>query len=381
MADLSLVGLVKTFPAGGPTIGPLNLRIQEGELFTLLGPSGCGKSTTLRMIAGFEEPTAGQVLLGERDLTGMAPNARDFGLVFQNYALFPHLDVFGNVAFGLEMRRLPRDEIGSRVREALWQVGLDQHLHARIDQLSGGQQQRVALARALVIRPRLLLLDEPLSNLDAKLREETRGLLRRIQSDTGVTTIYVTHDQAEAMALSTRLAVMSRGRVEQVGDPRSVHDRPQTRFVASFVGRNNLIEVTAAPSPPSPPATNSLSPPIPSLSFIDVTGRRWDLPVEQVADRVRQELSDGRAQPRGANAKRAILCLRAERFALGSPSDAGAVPATVASVEYQGAVVHLEAESPLGRLAVDLGASAPPRVGEKVGLIPALAEAYVTSAE
>ncbi len=378
MADLSLVGLTKTFPHGGPTIGPLDLRMQEGELFTLLGPSGCGKSTTLRMIAGFEEPTAGEVRLGDRDLTSVAPDARDLGLVFQNYALFPHLNVFGNVAFGLETRRLPRNQIRLRVEEALAQVGLDRHLTARIDRLSGGQQQRVALARALVIRPRLLLLDEPLSNLDAKLREETRGLLRRIQRQTGVTTIYVTHDQAEAMALSTRLAVMNHGRVEQVGDPRSIYERPQTRFVASFVGRNNLIEVTAASSGPVMPASNLSS----SSAFTDATGRRWDVAAERVAERVRREFSETTTLPHGPTTGRAVLCLRAEKFTLGSPSEAGAISATVVSSEYHGAIVRVEAESALGRLTVDLGgrSSAPP-VGENVGLIPNLAEAYVTASE
>jgi len=194
------------------------------------------------MIAGFYYPTRGRILFGERDVTYVPAHQRKTGMVFQNYALFPHLTVFENVAFGLRVRRLPRDEIRRRVAEALSQVRLSGLEARRIDQLSGGQQQRVALARALVIQPALLLLDEPLSNLDAKLRDETRSEIRRLQSASGITALYVTHDQAEAMAVSDRIAVMEGGQVHQVGTPQEIYHRPATRFVASFIGKSNLLE-------------------------------------------------------------------------------------------------------------------------------------------
>ena len=232
----------KEFAPGKPAVQDVNLQINAGEFFTLLGPSGCGKTTTLRMIAGFYYPTQGRILFGERDVTYVPPHRRDTGMVFQNYALFPHLTVFENVAFGLRVRRLPRDEIRRRVAEALAQVRLSGMESRRIDQLSGGQQQRVALARALVIQPALLLLDEPLSNLDAKLRDETRTEIRRLQTASGITAIYVTHDQAEAMAVSDRIAVMEGGKVHQVGTPQEIYHRPATRFVATFIGKNNLLE-------------------------------------------------------------------------------------------------------------------------------------------
>lgn len=242
MVAVTLDRVSKEFAPGKPAVQDVNLQINAGEFFTLLGPSGCGKTTMLRMIAGFYYPTQGRILLGERDVTYVPPHRRDTGMVFQNYALFPHLTVFENAAFGLRVRRLPRDEIRRRVAEALAQVRLSGMESRRIDQLSGGQQQRVALARALVIQPALLLLDEPLSNLDAKLRDETRTEIRRLQTASGITAIYVTHDQAEAMAVSDRIAVMEGGRVHQVGTPQEIYHRPATRFVATFIGKNNLLE-------------------------------------------------------------------------------------------------------------------------------------------
>jgi putative spermidine/putrescine transport system ATP-binding protein len=238
---LVLDGLTKRF-GEIVAVDHLGLSVRKGEFVSLLGPSGCGKTTTLQMIAGFVEPTSGSVMLDGQDLLQVPPRARGLGIVFQSYALFPHMTVAGNVAFGLEMRRLPRPERETRVREALALVGLEPYAARLPRQLSGGQQQRVAFARALLIRPSLLLLDEPLSNLDAKLREEMRDELRSIQQRTGATTILVTHDQAEAMALSDRIVVMNRGRAEQIACPQDAYARPATSFVARFLGRTNLLE-------------------------------------------------------------------------------------------------------------------------------------------
>jgi len=226
----------------------LSLNVDAGELMCLLGPSGCGKTTTLRIIAGFATVDRGHVRLGGDDITRVPPQKRDIGIVFQNYALFPHLTVNQNVGFGLAMRNQKRGEIAAAVREALRLVRLDDVGDRLPRQLSGGQQQRVALARAIAIRPRLLLLDEPLSNLDAKLRDEMRDEIRRVQRAVSITTVFVTHDQIEALALADRMAVMDRGRVVQVDTPINVYERPKHPFVASFIGQANLLRgtVTAA---------------------------------------------------------------------------------------------------------------------------------------
>ena len=218
----------------------LSLGVAEGELVSLLGPSGCGKTTTMRSIAGLLAPKAGKVWLGGTDITNLPANRRDIGMVFQSYALFPHLSAFENVAFGLRLRRVEKSELEQRVMEALRVVGLSEFANRLPAQLSGGQQQRVALARAFVIRPRLLLLDEPLSNLDAKLRLEMRSELRRIQRELGITMLYVTHDQAEALALSDRIVIMRLGKIEQMGSPEEIYAKPQTSFVANFMGWDNL---------------------------------------------------------------------------------------------------------------------------------------------
>lgn len=222
----------------------LNLEIKAGEFFTFLGPSGCGKTTTLRMIAGFYYPTKGKILFDERDVTRLQPNKRNIGMVFQNYALFPHMTVDENIAFGLQVRKFSKAEIQYKVDRIRGQVHLAAYGNRKINELSGGQQQRVALARALVIEPDILLFDEPLSNLDAKLREETRIEIKRIQSELGVTTIYVTHDQMEAMAMSDRIMVMENGFIKQIGTPQEIYNRPVDRFVANFIGETNLIEGT-----------------------------------------------------------------------------------------------------------------------------------------
>ena len=230
---------------GAPAVEQLSLRIAEHEVITLLGPSGCGKTTTLRMVAGFERPDSGRVVLQGRDITGVAPQNRGFGMVFQHYALFPHLDVGANVGFGLSDSGLSKTEIGERVERALDLVGLPGIERRAIGSLSGGQQQRVALARALAPEPQVLLLDEPLSNLDATLRERTRRELRALVKEIGITTIYVTHDQEEAFDLSDRIAVMRRGRLDQVGPAEMLYHRPATEFVATFLGRAGVIEGAA----------------------------------------------------------------------------------------------------------------------------------------
>ncbi|MSO40985.1 MAG: ABC transporter ATP-binding protein [Solirubrobacterales bacterium] len=227
-------------------VDDLSIAFAEGEFFTLLGPSGCGKTTTLRMIAGFEQETAGQVLIDGEDVAGLPPYKRPTNTVFQSYALFPHLSVRDNVAFGLKRKGVDRAETERRVSEELGRVGLAQEANRRPAQLSGGQQQRVALARALVNLPKVLLLDEPLGALDLKLRKGLQVELKRIQREVGITFVYVTHDQEEALTMSDRIAVMNRGRVEQVGDPEQVYDRPATSFVAGFIGVSNLMPGTVA---------------------------------------------------------------------------------------------------------------------------------------
>jgi len=223
-------------------VDDLDLDIAHGEFFSMLGPSGCGKTTTLRMIGGFEDPSAGTVYLGEQDVTGLPPYRRDINTVFQSYALFPHLDVFENVAFGLRRKKVDKGQIKTRVLDALRLVDLPGFEKRRPSQLSGGQQQRVALARALVNHPKVLLLDEPLGALDLKLRKQMQLELKRIQEEVGITFVYVTHDQEEAMTMSNRLAVMRHGRIEQIGEPEDVYENPQTEFVAGFLGASNLLD-------------------------------------------------------------------------------------------------------------------------------------------
>jgi putative spermidine/putrescine transport system ATP-binding protein len=240
MSFLVLESLTKRFGSHVAVDG-LSLSVEKGEFVSLLGPSGCGKTTTLQMIAGFVEPTAGGIRLEGRDLLAVKPAKRGLGIVFQSYALFPHMTVSENVSFGLEMQGVAARERLERIGETLELVGLAAFSGRFPRQLSGGQQQRVALARALVIRPQILLLDEPLSNLDAKLREEMQIELRQIQRTVGTTTILVTHDQAEAMALSDRVVVMNHGRAEQVAPPHEAYERPATPFVAGFLGRTNMV--------------------------------------------------------------------------------------------------------------------------------------------
>ena len=218
------------------------LDIEPGTFVTLLGPSGCGKTTTLRMIAGFESPDEGEIYLGDEAINSLTPNKRDTAMVFQSYALLPHYNVFDNVAYGLKIRKVPKEEIRERVLNILKLVEMDGMESRMTNQLSGGQQQRVALARALVIEPSVLLFDEPLSNLDAKLRVTMRTEIRKIQQKVGITAIYVTHDQSEAMSISDKIIIMSKGKVEQIGTPREIYYHPKSRFVADFIGEANFLK-------------------------------------------------------------------------------------------------------------------------------------------
>ncbi len=269
----------------------VTLRIEPGELFFLLGPSGCGKTTLLRHIAGFYLPDEGRVLFDADDVTRVPPHRRNTGMMFQSYALWPHMTVAGNVAFGLEERRTPKAEIAQRVQEALESVRMGEYAQRKINQLSGGQQQRVALARALVIRPRCLLLDEPLSNLDAKLRLEMRAEIRRVCKEFGLTAVYVTHDQKEALSIADRMAILDSGRVAQVGAPLEIYRSPRTRLVADFIGESNFFEGRIVG-----PADGGF------------------VAVESVAGRFAGRTTDPSWQPAAGDP--AVICVRPESFRL-----------------------------------------------------------------
>ncbi len=341
---LTLEALTKTFQRAGTVVDSLDMQIEDGEFFTLLGPSGCGKSTILRMIAGLEEPDSGRILFESRDVTREPPNKRGIGMVFQNYALFPHLSVSQNVAFGLEVRKEPSAEVKRRTTSALEQVQLDSLGAARVDQLSGGQQQRVALARALVIQPKLLLLDEPLSNLDAKLRGETRAMLRAVHNASAVTTIYVTHDQEEALGMSDRIAVLNAGRVHQIDTPREIYERPATKFVADFIGRNNVIEAVVERA-----SENSVE-----IRFAN--GSKVTMLPRQRAAGV--ELNSG---------NRVGVCVRAESLRLADES--GFCSGELIDVEYSGAGYSCLARTDLGDLRMQVPGSVQlPARGQSVRL-------------
>src|SRR5215813_2664798 len=241
-ASIEIAGVSKVYDGGVRAVDTIEIDIRQGEFFSLLGPSGCGKTTTLRMVAGFETPSAGAIRINGQDVTRLRPNQRNVGMVFQSYALFPNMTVAGNVGFGLRVANKPAAEIAARVEEMLKLIKLPTLGGRYPYQLSGGQQQRVALARALAIKPQVLLLDEPLSALDAKIRVSLREEIRSLQRSLGITTIYVTHDQEEALSMSDRIVVMNEGRVEQIGTPFEIYNFPRTRFVASFVGTLNLLK-------------------------------------------------------------------------------------------------------------------------------------------
>jgi putative spermidine/putrescine transport system ATP-binding protein len=299
---------------------PLSLTLQPGEFFCLLGPSGCGKSTTLGAIAGFSGVSGGRVLLEGRDITATAPQRREFGIVFQNYALFPHMTAAENIGYGLKVRKTPRGEAEKRVAELLALVHLDGKGGRYPRQMSGGEQQRVAIARALAIRPRLLLLDEPLSNLDAKLREEMRNELKRIQRTTGVTTIFVTHDQEEAFGAADRIAILNHGRLEQVGTPMEIYWAPQTMFVARFIGKANFLDGSWSAETGTFTASGH--------SFRCV--RRPDIP-------------DGPA----------TLLLRPEEARISQePAERNSLPGSVTDAMLLGGVAHVRVETPVGEFLI-----------------------------
>jgi putative spermidine/putrescine transport system ATP-binding protein len=326
MAFLELTGVQKAF---GTTyaVQDFNLAADKGEFVSFLGPSGCGKTTTLRMIAGFEKPTTGTITVDNRDITYQPPNQRNVGMVFQSYALFPNMTVAGNIGYGLRVRKRPKDAIARRVNELIDLI----HLEGRGDrypwQLSGGQQQRVALARALAIEPSVLLLDEPLSALDAKIRIVLRKEIRAIQRQLGITTVYVTHDQEEALSLSDRVVVMSEGRIEQIGTPSEIYNFPTTPFVASFVGTLNLV----------------------TAQVVDASAGRMSI--------AGQELRASRVHAADTSDGQVILALRPEGISLGPGGDVdNRLRGTVEDVNFLGSIV---------RIRLDLGAvaeGAPPAV-------------------
>jgi iron(III) transport system ATP-binding protein len=247
--SVKLINLVKQYNSKNKdsviAVNHINIEIPEGEFVTLLGPSGCGKTTTLRMIAGFEDPTEGTIEIGTQEITSLTPDKRDTAMVFQSYALFPHYDVYNNISYGLRLKKLPEKVISEKVNKIISLVGLDELQDRFPNQMSGGQQQRVALARALVMEPSVMLFDEPLSNLDAKLRVSMRNEIKKIQRRLGVTSIYVTHDQTEAMSLSDKIIIMNSGNIEQVGTPAEIYKEPASKFVADFIGKANFVPAKA----------------------------------------------------------------------------------------------------------------------------------------
>ncbi len=341
MAFLILQNISKTF-GNTKAVIDFNLEVEKGEFVSFLGPSGCGKTTTLRMIAGFELPSSGHIWLDGEEITFQRPNRRNIGMVFQAYALFPNLTVAQNIGFGLQVRKMERRQIEERVREMLSLIHLESYADRYPYQLSGGQQQRVALARALAIRPRLLLLDEPLSALDAKIRLELRQEIRRIQQTLGITTIYVTHDQEEALSLSDRVVVMNQGQIEQIGTPLEIYNYPQTEFVASFVGQLNLLPITA----------------------LDLAAHTC-----RVAGQTVRFAPDERYHP---SLERPRLAIRPEEIRLGLAEGANVLHGVVEAVIFLGAIIRLRVNLGNGILiSVDQfneRSFVPPRIGEKVTL-------------
>jgi iron(III) transport system ATP-binding protein len=356
-ADLRLVNLGKVFASADDpksavvAVDAVDLSLRKGQLVTLLGPSGCGKTTLLRMVAGFEEPTTGDIFFGEQRVNRLAPNARDAAMVFQSYAIFPHLNVFDNIAFGLRLKRLPRAELARRVDGVLELVGLTGMSRRTPSALSGGQQQRVALARCIVMEPRLLLFDEPLSNLDAKLRDQMRVEIRELQQRLGITSLYVTHDQVEAMSLSDLVVIMNDGRVEQVGTPMEVYAKPASRFVADFIGKANFLEGRAV-----------------DATTISVAGASIDVP-NGVPHAAGQDVT-------------AVVRPEALVIHQGDGAAEGALRGRVTRAAFLGAIgeVVVEAEGQEGSWLVDVPNAAEvglPQVGDVVGVTPSPRSVHV----
>ena len=358
MESLTISAVTKAFPAKPSphvALDGIDLAIRPGELFFLLGASGCGKTTLLRCIAGLETPTSGTIRFGDRDVTQLPPHLREAAMVFQSYALWPHLTVGQNVAFGLEERKVPRAEVDRRVAEALAGVRMGDLAGRGIDQLSGGQQQRVALARALVVRPRVLLLDEPLSNLDAQLRVEMRREIRRIVKDNGLTAIYVTHDQEEALAMADRMAVLHRGRLAQVGTPEEIYRRPDNAHVARFIGETNLVAGRATSVGPD------------------------GAEVATAAGALRATF--GAAGWRPAPGEAVQVSVRPEGWAVTEPSAPGAFRGAIADQVYLGQRAQLTVRTALGEIHVlRLNPEGPAPVGTEVGLVAQPASAIVLPA-
>jgi spermidine/putrescine transport system ATP-binding protein len=316
IADVRLDGVVKRFD-GTVAVDGISVEIPRGSFFAMLGPSGCGKTTTLRMIGGFEEPTEGRIYLGAEDVVGLPPYKRDVNTVFQSYALFPHMSIEDNVGFGLERKGVAKGELKGRVAEMLELVGLAGFAKRKPRQLSGGQQQRVALARALVNHPRVLLLDEPLGALDLKLRKQMQLELKRIQNEIGITFVHVTHDQEEAMTMADTIAVMNRGRIEQLGPPEELYERPATAFVAGFLGASNLLPGT-----------------------IDGPGA-----IRLEDGTVVRASVNGRSGPVAAG-------VRPEKITIGAGGGANELPGTVAETAYIGVATHVVVRTAAGTVQV-----------------------------
>lgn len=317
------------------------LEIKDGEFFTLLGPSGCGKTTFLRCIAGLELPDEGRIYFDDEDVTDVPPHKRDTGMVFQNYALWPHMNVFDNIAYGLKIKGYKKEEIMRRVKEVLKLVKLEGLENRTPHQLSGGQQQRVALARAIVINPRVLLFDEPLSNLDAKLRLEMRAELKKLQRDLGVTTIYVTHDQEEAMSISDRIAIMNKGKIMQIGTPREIYENPKNEFVAKFIGQGTFFKGEVVEED--------------GYLIIEIGGYN---------KRVKARPSDPTNPPRIGD--RVLVLIRPENFVVGEIPDGNSFECEIYHISYLGDAQRIQATGGGETFIIETDPDIPLRIGQKI---------------
>ncbi|MFN0151166.1 MAG: ABC transporter ATP-binding protein [bacterium] len=343
MARVALTSVTKEYSKGRAAVSNLSLEVRDGEFLVLVGPSGCGKSTALRMIAGLEEATAGEIWIGERLVNDLSPRERDIAMVFQSYALYPHMTAFDNIAYSLKVRRAGRDEIERRVRQTAGILGIEALLEKRPRELSGGERQRVALGRAIVRDPQVFLFDEPLSNLDAKLRVQMRAEITALHRRLGITTIYVTHDQVEAMTMGERIAVLRDGALQQIATPLDLYDRPANRFVAGFIGA-------------------------PPMNFFEAA--------QQEGDRYRLVSGDEIALPGASSRPRVTLGVRPEDFLVADSQTRG-IRATAQIVERTGAESYLYAKCGDDAVVVRLAGSDAPVAGAPVTLAPNLAKAHL----